>query len=588
MILSLLVAGFAALAQSVPVQTVVASRGDDPAPSRRPAVDSLRAIKTAHRAQEKFEFVRKQNLPREFGVGSHHCDVHVGRWCVWNDETNDRQPPVESRAIVDARDHLLAVLDTVGSWFPSDEWVASQQVRYLVEAKRYARAREVAERCTASGSAYFCRALAGVAMHDSGAVAAADSAFTAALAAMPDSTRCKWLDIELLLDDDIADRFSHADCEGKARIAESFWRLTNPLYLRPHDFRNEFLARVTATEMQKNSRTPMGSPTESAFRETALRYGYDTWFVRDDPPAGSMDVPVAGYREGGSGFNFVPDGEAFASPAELQMEDWDLGQRTARTLYGPSYARHFKLLTGSQISLFRRGDSALVVTTYDVSTDTLFAHQSLEAGVFAVPVVDSSTLGEPVGATAPNAETRGVLATTAPWTPMVVSVELLDTKSKSAMRTRVGVRPPSRMRRVGVSDLFMFGPPNSDALPSRLEDALRLALYSDHIRRDQLLGLFWETYGVSPKGEHFDVAISVERIKEGWVRRAAERLHMATPFSPMKLQWTEMPDRGNGVASRSVTLNLSQLEPGRYEITLTVTPPDELPVIAKRQVSVDR
>jgi hypothetical protein len=49
-----------------------------------------------------------------------------------------------------------------------------------------------------------------------------------------------------------------------------------------------------------------------------------------------------------------------------------------------------------------------------------------------------------------------------------------------------------------------------------------------------------------------------------------------------------MPDRGNGVASRSVTLNLSQLEPGRYEITLTVTPPDELPVIAKRQVSVDR
>ena len=54
----------------------------------------------------------------------------------------------------------------------------------------------------------------------------------------------------------------------------------------------------------------------------------------------------------------------------------------------------------------------------------------------------------------------------------------------------------------------------------------------------------------------------------------------------MKLQWTEMPDRINGIASRAVTLNLSQLQPGHYEITLTMTPPDELPVVAKRQVTV--
>jgi hypothetical protein len=169
---------------------------------------------------------------------------------------------------------------------------------------------------------------------------------------------------------------------------------------------------------------------------------------------------------------------------------------------------------------------------------------------------------------------------------MLVSVELLDTKSKTASRARVGVRPPSRMRRVGISDLFMFAPPNSDALPHKLEDALHLALYSNHIRSDQLLGLFWETYGVRAEGEHFDIAVSIERIKEGWMRRTAERLHMATPFSPMKLQWTEMPDRINGIASRAVTLNLSQLQPGHYEITLTMTPPDELPVVAKRQVTV--
>jgi hypothetical protein len=338
--------------------------------------------------------------------------------------------------------------------------------------------------------------------------------------------------------------------------------------------------------MQMNSRTPMGSPTEPAFRETALRYGYDTWFVRDAAPLGSMEVPVAGYREGGSGFNFVPDYGAFASPATLRMEDWDLKLRTARALYGPTYARHFRPLTHSQISLFRRGDSALVVATYDVSDDTLFAQQPLEAGVFALPLTDSASVGEPRGTSTPNAERRGVLVTRAPMEPLVVSVELLDPKSKSAARARVGTKPLSNAE-PAVSDLFLFAPPSSDALPRRLEDALSLALDSDHVSRNQLLGLFWETYGVRAQGEHPSISISIERIKEGWLRRTAERVHLKTPFAPMKLQWTEMPG-GDGIASRSVALNLSQLELGRYEITLTVTPGDGLPLVAKREVTLDR
>ena len=583
-----LVAIIAALAQNAPSQGLASVRRESGV-ARPPVPDSLRALKSAHRAQEAFEFIRKVNLPREFGVGSHHCDVRVGRWCVWNDETNDREPPPESPRITRERAKLLALLDSLGSRFPGDEWIASQQVRYLIESKRYGDAVHVAERCAASGSRYLCRALTGLALHDSGAVAAADTAFSAALAAMPDSTRCEWTDISLLLDDDIADRYAHADCAGKARIADVFFRLTTPLYLRDGDFRNEFLARVTRTAMQRDSRTPMGSSTEDAFRETAVRYGYDTWFVRDDPPAGSMgDIPVAGYREGGSGFNFVPATDVFASPAALRLDDWDLRQRTARTLYAPAYAHRFKTLSRSQISLFRRGDSALVVAAYDVSGDTLFAAQPLEGGLFAVPLIDSVRLGDARGTITPNAQTRGVMTTEALWGPMVVSIELLDPRTKSATRARVGLRPPSSHGRVGVSDLVLFAPRSADSLPHKLEDALSLALHSDHVGGDKTIGLFWETYGVRSGGEHFAISIGIERIREGWMRKTAERLHLATPFSPMTLQWTEMPDPGNGVASRSVTLNLSQLEPGRYEITLTVSPSDGLPVIAKRQISIDK
>jgi hypothetical protein len=134
----------------------------------------------------------------------------------------------------------------------------------------------------------------------------------------------------------------------------------------------------------------------------------------------------------------------------------------------------------------------------------------------------------------------------------------------------------------------MFGPKSADSLPHRLEDALELSLHSDHVGQDRLLGLFWETYGVRAGGENIAVSISIDRIREGLMRRTAERLHLATPFSPMKLQWSEVPDARSGIVSRAVTLNLSALQPGRYEITLTVTAVDSPPVIARREVTLDR
>jgi hypothetical protein len=298
------------------------------------------------------------------------------------------------------------------------------------------------------------------------------------------------------------------------------------------------------------------------------------------------EIPVAGYREGGSGFNFVPDWSVFRSPANLRSSDWDLKARTARTLYGPAYARHFTSFR-PQIALFRRGDSALVVATYDLRGDTLLGRSGLEAGLFAVPV-DSTALGEPLGSVEGDARTSGVLMTRAPWGPLIVSLELLDARRKSAARARVGLRPPASVGRVGISDLVMFAPRSPDSLPRNLEDALEHVIRGDEIDRNALLGLFWETYGVHAEGESFAVAITVERIQEGFMRRAAERLHLATPFSPMKLQWMEVPDRQNRIASRSITLDLSRLEPGRYEISLQVGPPDGVPMVSKREITLRR
>lgn len=578
-----IVAGLVALVQVSPTQTVLVSR-DTRLESR---VDSIHALRSARRAQATFESIRRMNLPREYGVAYHRCDVRVGRWCVWNDESNDREPPPEPHEIQRARARLLAQLDTLGGAFPGNEWIAAQQVRYLLEAGRHADALHVAERCTASGSPYLCRALEGVVYHDSGAVAAADSAFTAALAAMPDSVRCRWTDISVLLDDHIGDRYHHASCAGRDSIATSFWRLTNPLWLRNHDWRNEFLARVTRAEMERDSRTPSGSVDDAAYLETALRYGFDTWFVRDEPPMGSMeDVSIAGFRGSGSGYNFIPDLAVFDAPDSLRESDWDLALHSAQTNYGPRYARHFLHLEHRQVALFRRADSALVVAAYEVGDDTLFVRGDLVAGLFAAPV-HSTTVGEPRGDTTANASQRGVLMTRAPWSPMIVSVEVLDAKTRSAARARFGLIPSSVDSGISHSDLLLFAPPGPDSLPHRLQDAAALALSGDRVTGKRV-GVFWEIYGVRKEGESFAVTITIERIREGLMRRAAERLHLASPFSPVQVQWKEVPDPVNGIVSRSVSLDVSQLSNGRYEIQVAVGRPDGASTVATRDIVIDR
>jgi hypothetical protein len=97
MLITLSAAGVLLLLQAVPAQTVASRRDEGPRPAL--AADSVRALRGARKAQERFEYIRKQYLPREYGVGNHRCDVHVGRWCVWNDETNRKAPPEAAHVI---------------------------------------------------------------------------------------------------------------------------------------------------------------------------------------------------------------------------------------------------------------------------------------------------------------------------------------------------------------------------------------------------------------------------------------------------------------------------------------------------------
>ena len=593
MLIALLFAAHSLLAQSVLAQSEpplrTADRGTPARHSASSRDDSARIVRSARRAQERFESLRRRYLPREFGHGSHHCDVVVGRWCVWNDETNDREPPPESPRIRDARLALLATLDTLGNLQPQDEWIAGQQVRYLIEAKRHADAADVALRCLAAAtSSYYCRALGALALHDSGAVQAADSAFADALSAMDDSTRCRWTDISLLLDSELERRYSKMDCSGRNALAASYWRLGAPLFLLEPDWRNEFFARVTRTELARSARSPMGSPNDDAYRETALRYGFDTWYVIEEPPLGSMSQStVAGYRSQGPGYNFTPGARVFAFPESLSVEDWDLKLRSAQAMYAPTYLRHLLPLPRRQIAVFRRGDTAVVTAAYDVREDTLLARHPLRAGLFGAPV-DGNRIDLPLGTVDSSAGATGVLAVRAPWKPMIVSLELFDRETRSAARARIGIPNRDVGSRIGVSDLLLFAPADSTPLPQQLGDALPRALATHRITANRPLGIFWETYGVRPGGEVLGVTLTIERVREAWWRRAAQRVGLASSTSPLHVQWQEVPDRSNRAAPRAIAVDLSRLAEGHYRVRLTVSPRNEPPVVATREIVVER
>jgi hypothetical protein len=560
-----------------------------PAPLGR--ADSIRALKSARRAQDAFEVLHRRLLPRQYGLSGHSCDVVIGRWCHWHDGSEGMGPPPEAPKVIAGRERLLYVLDSIGALIPGDEWVVAQKVRYLMEAGRQEDAAETAARCSErvsnAATRSWCGALAGYAAQERGDYPYADSAYTHALAGMSQDERCKWVDLSFWLDGKAASRYDRLDCSARDSMAAGVFRLVQPLYLMGvNDLRTEFLARVTRTRIEENSRRPISNSWGDDDRETVLRYGGGLWYTQEDPPPGSSREPVVASHGRGPGFNFFPGGRALASPDLLKLEDWDFSGFDSRTRYAPIYLQRMQPLVDHQLAVFRRGDSALVVSSFDVSDDGTFYGDSLEAGMFAA-LVDGDGVDAPIAAPLERHGTIAVATMRTAWRAMVVSLEVLDRPNRSAARARYAVRLPPPGPYLSLSDILLYAPRDSTP-PPKLADAMPLAMPTSRIRVGKPLGLFWETYGVRPQGDVFGVTLLVEPIGQSLLRRAAVLLRLADKRTPLSLQWQEVPDRADGIASRAVSVDLSLLKPGRYRIKLSVTPRGGVPIVSMREIEIIR
>lgn len=547
--------------------------GSAPARPQATSADSVADARRARDAQAWFERTRRSNLPWEGSAGD-RCEVRLGRYCWWYDESAPALPP-EKEAISSRRMELLQQLDALAALHPGDDWLAGMRVHYRVDARLPEGADTAARACRATH--WWCDALLGYAAHVRGDARLADSAFAASLAGMDDSTRCRWTDIHTLLPNDSRERYEELPCGERAPLEQRYWLLGRPRLAAPaNEWRNEFFTRRVQAWLAERSRTPHNLSWGRDAEELLLRYGWPVMWGRVQPSVvttAAMEPGVIGHDPSPS-FSFGAREELLDTLVEAGDDGWDLRSRFGESRFAPMHVRRIAPVA-VQLARFRRGDSVLVVAAYAATDDSLRA----PTVSLAASLDDSVTV---VGA--PDSVRRGTAMLRLAARPQLVGVEIADTASGTFARSRALFRPDGDATRIALSDLLLYRGTGEPA--AALDSALALAIPGDTVGRDRPVGIFWETYGLAAGGESVDVAVTVERIDHSWFRSARQALGLAPEDAPLRIRWMDARASAGGIAPHAVSLDLANLPGGRYRLTLSLTPEGAPPVTSSREIEL--
>jgi hypothetical protein len=534
---------------------------ETPVQNRQALVDSSDISHRAHDLQARFERRRRQMLPR-FYIGSADRCLIIGRFCEWQPRLQDSEVPEEGNDIRRARAELLGDLEKASKAVPGDDWIIGQRIRYMVEA-RDSSAIGLARSCKATQ--WWCDALLGLALHVNGDFAAADSAFSVALAGMPSPTRCHWLNLAPLLDDDLRDTYRKLTCSEREAADARIWWMADPLYMTPgNERRTEHYSRVLHTVLQRDAANTYGFTWGGDLAELILRFGWAEKWTQEPPASISLGlVPSITGHERTPGFHFFLTQPPPDTVARIADSLFDIGQFPPREQYAPGYARSFTPLD-VQVARFRRGDSTRVVAAYDVSTDTIFGRHKFTAALVAMR--DETT--SPSMSEIAESPARSVITVSTPWKSQLIGVELLAKDSSGAARWRSGFAEiPLDSGKISVSDLLLVD--GAPALPADLNEAIPRAHGGTTFRRDKQVGLFWELYGKAPADSALAISLTITPIGEGFLRRAFRALRIAPRVTPLNIRWQENGASGM-LSARSVLLDLSLVPAGKYAVKLEV------------------
>lgn len=508
------------------------------------------ALREAQAAQASFERFRRGHLPRAVSRSGGECTTRIGRFCYWYDPGDSTVVP-EPRRIAAARHALIATLDRAAERARTDDWVAGQRVRYLLEAGRARDARDVARAC---GLTWWCAALEGLALHVGGARGEADSVYDVALLRMPAAQRCEWHDLRGLVHPRLERELGDTTCARRMAAANRLWSLGQPLWmLRGNDLRTEHFARQTMALVLERARNAHAVSFGDDSRELVMRFGWAEWYTRDDAGIGSYaSYSVTGHDREPS-FHFFPRAPGLTA---LNADAWDLPDPLAPSRYAP---RHVRRLVGlpHQIGRFPRGDSTLLVAVIPRPDSLLGTGATAALAVFdgtTVRVVDRGDA----------AVLRGVAANTT----LVIGVEAYHPGSRHAARARF-TSAPSPCGGTCLSDLLLVDPTAGEA--RSLAEALDRSRPHSRLRAGEAVGVYFELAALGtrrPERASFELVVEPNRVTT--MRRVAAALRLARLPGAVRLRWTGVVEPRDGVAPQYILLRVPAAAPGTYRLQLAV------------------
>ncbi len=555
--------------------------------------DSIALLEEAMEEQKKFERFREQRLPPEWSGFGGQCDALVGRMCLRHGD--GEAPPVEPAPleVEMARMDMLRTLGRVASRLPRDRWLLGQRVYYLREQGELLRAEGLTERCHPDDE-WWCLALKGYLLQSTGESIEAEAVFSDAISRMPEQERANWLALEYLLDEEARDLFDEADDAAREALREQLWLLADPLYLvEGNDREVEQYARRTLIRIREAAENAYDLPWEEDLEELVARYGGEIGWERGRPrrpPTGLLqDNRFIIGRHRPHGREFLPAGVFLEDPAGIPARAWQIEDRAPWTGYAAWYAPIITTMD-AQVARFRRGDSLLVVAGYQPpprpeaptrpsvreiapGSDPFAAFTAppppmaaaagaVESGVFLLTPEGERLLDQRGSAR------EGVVTTRVDNGAYIFGLEVLNEADDRAWRVRGGVRQEDLpFGLAGVSDVVLLDAGGD--LPESLEEALPHVRRSTRIRSEETFVAGWEVYGLQT-GESALVGITMQDANPGLLERATQFLRLTTPEAPVELSWEEAGPDQRGTVFRAIALTLPEVEPGEYDLILTV------------------
>ena len=292
------------------------------------------------------------------------------------------------------------------------------------------------------------------------------------------------------------------------------------------------------------------------------------------------------------------------------------------TGYTAPYATEFNVLE-TQVARFRRGDSLLVAGAFapgpevrkglgaaprspDV-TDLRAARNESRSdiqrrtnpfgAVLEVPVPFIAEVPEEIqsGLFLIDSESgewhqvrgegpKGAFQLQAPNGHYIVGLEAFSSYAKKAWRDRHGLwQDPLAPGLAAISDLLILE--GGGEIPTSLDEALPTALPAVRIPAGDAFKVAWELYGLRV-GESARVQIGVNRGRVGLGRQLGEFLGFVEPNEPVVMTYEDTGPDVLGTVFRAVELDLSDLEPGDYTLTVEIGLAGREPMTVARPLSI--